>query len=111
VLKLSTTSISAPTKGGTYDISYTYSGEYIGVDVFGNDLEFPGTFSYSPPEGDYDPYSWYYSERTGKITINIPPNKSDQSHYGRLRVWTDDYKYNQELIISVSQAAGPYIEE
>jgi len=111
VLKLSTTSISAPAKGGTYTITYTYSGDNIGVDLYSYDEDIPGTFEYTQPEGDYDPYSWYYSERTGKITINIPPNKSDQSHYGRLRVWTDDYKYNQELIISVSQAAGPYIEE
>ena len=110
VLKLATTSISAPAKGGTYDISFTYSGNYIHVDVYNNDSDIPGVYEYSL-EGDYDPYSWYYSERTGKITISIPPNKSNVSHQGRLRVSTDDYKYNQETIITVSQAAGPYENE
>ena len=109
-MKLATTSISAPAKGGTYDISFTYSGNYIHVDVYNNDSDIPGVYEYSL-EGDYDPYSWYYSERTGKITISIPPNKSNVSHQGRLRVSTDDYKYNQETIITVSQAAGPYENE
>ena len=110
VLKLSTTSVSAPAKGGTYTITYTYSGDYILVDTV-NELDFPGTYKLTEPEGDYDPYSWYYSERTGTITIHIPPNKSDESHQGQLRVYTDDYKYNHETIITVSQAAGPYEEE
>ncbi len=112
VLKLSTTSVSAPAKGGTYTITYTYSGDYIGIHIYdGNEISFPGTFEYTKPEGDYDPYSWYYSERTGTITIHITPNMSNESRYGQLSVFTDDYKYNQETIITVSQAAGPYENE